>query len=181
MAMTRCAAPADAAAAGYRAAGPAEGAGSEEHGAGSEEHGEAGGRTLAVLRAPADAHASSRSSCKLPWWSPGVPLWAAALGLQLHAFLSPAPGVSFFPVYSLGWWLFASVMHVPYAIILILLTGGLVERLGYFFSGRRTEECGKVPENHVPRVCVQLPMFNEHEVCERVIEAACALRWPRER
>ena len=32
-----------------------------------------------------------------------------------------------------------------------------------------------------PRVLVQLPMYNERFVAERVIEAAAALRWPRER
>ena len=32
-----------------------------------------------------------------------------------------------------------------------------------------------------PRVVVQLPMFNELEVCRQVIEAACELEWPRER
>jgi hypothetical protein len=32
-----------------------------------------------------------------------------------------------------------------------------------------------------PRVTVQLPMFNERRVAERVIEAACALDYPRDR
>ena len=32
-----------------------------------------------------------------------------------------------------------------------------------------------------PKVVVQLPMFNEREVCRQVIDAACELDWPRER
>jgi len=32
-----------------------------------------------------------------------------------------------------------------------------------------------------PTVVVQLPMFNEREVCQNIIDAACELRWPRSR
>ena len=39
---------------------------------------------------------------------------------------------------------------------------------------------GRLPAN-LPTVCVQLPMFNEHAVSRRVIEAACAMTWPVER
>ena len=31
------------------------------------------------------------------------------------------------------------------------------------------------------RQVVQLPMFNEKEVCQNIIDAACALEWPRSR
>ena len=40
------------------------------------------------------------------------------------------------------------------------------------------------PAQHLetlPRVTVQLPMFNEDLVAERIIEAACGLDWPRDR
>lgn len=33
----------------------------------------------------------------------------------------------------------------------------------------------------MPRVCVQCPIFNDREVCERVIDAACRLQYPRSR
>jgi hypothetical protein len=33
----------------------------------------------------------------------------------------------------------------------------------------------------MPSVCIQLPMFNEHAVARRVIEAAAAIQWPRDR
>ena len=31
----------------------------------------------------------------------------------------------------------------------------------------------------LPRVCVQCPIYNDREVCERVIDAACRLRYPK--
>ena len=37
------------------------------------------------------------------------------------------------------------------------------------------------PLDEYPRVTVQLPIFNELYVCERLIDAACELDWPRER
>ncbi len=40
------------------------------------------------------------------------------------------------------------------------------------------------PAEHLetlPRITVQLPMFNEDLVAERIIDAACALDWPRDR
>ncbi len=35
------------------------------------------------------------------------------------------------------------------------------------------------PESELPRVLIQLPVFNERDVASRVIEAACRLDWPR--
>lgn len=37
------------------------------------------------------------------------------------------------------------------------------------------------PLQHFPRVTVQLPIFNELYVVERLLEAACAIDWPRDR
>ena len=45
-------------------------------------------------------------------------------------------------------------------------------------------EPGSVSAENVrdfPNVVVQLPMFNEKEVCQAVIDAACALDWPKSR
>ena len=36
-------------------------------------------------------------------------------------------------------------------------------------------------EGDEPRVCVQLPIYNERYVAERVLDAACAIEWPRDR
>ena len=32
-----------------------------------------------------------------------------------------------------------------------------------------------------PRVCVQVPIYNERYVAERVLDAVCELDWPRDR
>jgi cellulose synthase/poly-beta-1,6-N-acetylglucosamine synthase-like glycosyltransferase len=74
-------------------------------------------------------------------------------------------------------WLLAAVLHLPLAVILFFLAGGLVERVGYFWRGRTPARPGPVPAV-LPTVCVQLPMFDEHAVAVRAIEAACALVWP---
>eukprot|EP00850_Spirogloea_muscicola_P022905 SM000317S12250 [mRNA] locus=s317:110226:113283:- [translate_table: standard] len=59
----------------------------------------------------------------------------------------------------------------------------------YWHLSRRKPEaafkCSPLPDparsgvNH-PMVVVQIPMFNEKEVCEQVIDAACELHWQRE-
>eukprot|EP00899_Mesostigma_viride_P015507 jgi/Mesvir1/23958/Mv10727-RA.1 len=36
-------------------------------------------------------------------------------------------------------------------------------------------------ESEYPMVVVQIPMFNERDVCEHVIDACCELQWPRRR
>ena len=77
-----------------------------------------------------------------------------------------------------GLWL--ALLHLPYAAILIFLLIGLVERLGYLFAGRLPAAPGALP-SQIPKVCIQLPMFNEHAVAERIIRAAAAIDWPRDR
>lgn len=50
-------------------------------------------------------------------------------------------------------------------------------------AGRGAEARGAPlpPDSELPTVLVQLPMFNERYVARRVIEAAAALDWPRDR
>jgi cellulose synthase/poly-beta-1,6-N-acetylglucosamine synthase-like glycosyltransferase len=79
-----------------------------------------------------------------------------------------------------GWWLLTIALHVPLLVILFFLAGGLVERFGFYFRGRATAVPGRLPTSY-PTVCVQLPMFNEHAVARRVIEAASAMTWPVDR
>jgi len=56
----------------------------------------------------------------------------------------------------------------------------MIERLGYLGRGRAPRSAGPLPVS-LPSVCVQLPMFHEHAVARRVIEAAGALSWPADR
>jgi hypothetical protein len=87
-----------------------------------------------------------------------------------------------FDTESVAWWALIAVLHVPYFVILLYLLAGLVERVGYMFL-----DCGCTPDMRnvelheaigYPTVCVQLAMFNEHEVSERIIQAAANIEWP---
>ncbi len=89
-------------------------------------------------------------------------------------------GSGWFEVHSPGWWVFTTVMHVPFFVALFFLVGGLVERLGFYWKGRAPEPAGQLPAAY-PTVCVQLPMFNEHAVAQRIIEAASSMTWPIDR
>lgn len=100
-------------------------------------------------------------------------LWSAAFALAtFHA----EPGAQ-----PRGWrdWLLAAVLHAPFLAILSFLCFGLVERFDYFRVAASPPRPGNLPRS-APRVCVQLPMFNEDAVAERAIAAACALDWPRD-
>jgi cellulose synthase/poly-beta-1,6-N-acetylglucosamine synthase-like glycosyltransferase len=81
---------------------------------------------------------------------------------------------------SAQWWIAVVVAHLPWFVLLAFLAGGLIERIGYFWRGRTPARPGHLPADH-PRVCVQLPMFNEAAVARRLIEAACAMRWRSDR
>ena len=118
------------------------------------------------------------------WWPPmkradaaivlAMAVWALAFALvTLHAEPGQRPS---------HWrdWLLAAVLHVPFAAILSFLMFGLIERFDYFRIAARPPRPGNLPPR-VPKVCVQLPMFNEDAVAERVIAAACALDWPQGR
>ena len=99
-------------------------------------------------------------------------LWAAAFALAtVHAEADARPAT---------WrdWALAAVLHAPFLAILSFLFFGLVERFDYFRVAATPPRPGNLPAV-TPKVCVQLPMFNEDAVAERVIAAACALQWPR--
>ena len=77
----------------------------------------------------------------------------------------------------------AIIAHLIYAVLLLFIVGGLIERIGYLFrrpGWQRVQPPAGLPAE-LPLVCVQLPMFNESAVAVRAIDAACALDWPRER
>lgn len=50
---------------------------------------------------------------------------------------------------------------------------------GYASSPARADDF--VGTDQFPRVVVQLPMFNERECCQAIIDAACELDWPRDK
>jgi cellulose synthase/poly-beta-1,6-N-acetylglucosamine synthase-like glycosyltransferase len=113
------------------------------------------------------------------WWLPGL---VVALACAV-ATAGVATWEAWPPRLAAGgaaWWAAVAVTHLPVAVIGAFLLGGLVEHVGYFWRGRVPPPPGRLPLD-LPRVCVQLPMFNEHAVAQRLIEAACALHWPADR
>ncbi len=113
---------------------------------------------------------------RLRWWLPAGAL--AVIYLALFVYQLAAGGTRAGPDAPYAWVL-ATVLHLPYVLILALLGFGLVERIGFFWRGRTPHAPGRLPAR-LPKVCVQLPMFNERAVARRIIEAAAAMRWPRE-
>jgi cellulose synthase/poly-beta-1,6-N-acetylglucosamine synthase-like glycosyltransferase len=110
------------------------------------------------------------------WWMPSAALGALSTGLFIYCAMSEA-GAGWFETRSAGWWVLTTALHLPFWVILVFLVGGLVERLGFYWRGRAPEPSGRLPAVY-PTVCVQLPMFNEHAVAQRVIEAASKMSWP---
>src|ERR1700722_13412982 len=74
---------------------------------------------------------------------------------------------------------------IPYFIVLILLAGYGVHRyilvyLYYKHRKNRTTDPAACFDD-LPRVTVQLPIFNEQYVVERLLESICKLKYPREK
>jgi len=80
---------------------------------------------------------------------------------------------------------FDRALLIPYFIVLILLAGYGMHRyvLVYLYykhkEKRTTEPAGCFAD--LPRVTVQLPIFNEQYVVERLLESICKLTYPREK
>ena len=79
---------------------------------------------------------------------------------------------------------FILVLYAVGALLLTLYTVGELHLLYYYLSRRRRTAHVTPPEplaNHeLPRVTVQLPMYNEMYVAERVIDACANFDYPRD-
>ncbi len=76
-------------------------------------------------------------------------------------------------------------MLIPYFIVLVLLAGYGIHRyilvyLYYKHKDRRTVAPPALFEE-LPQITVQLPIFNEQYVVERLLDAVCKLKYPREK
>ncbi len=80
---------------------------------------------------------------------------------------------------------FDRALLVPYFIVLVLLAGYGIHRyilvyLYYKHKEKRTTEPAELFQE-LPRITVQLPIFNEQYVVERLLESICRLKYPREK
>ena len=74
---------------------------------------------------------------------------------------------------------------IPYFVVLILLASYGVHRyilvyLYYKHRNRRTTQPASYFDD-LPRVTVQLPMFNEQYVADRLIDCICRLKYPKDK
>lgn len=130
--------------------------------------------------------ANPLSSLRLPpkslrfrWWMVNVGLLMSALALTVLA-LGAGPSDRVDETSSLTWLFIAILLHLPFLLVIVFQVFGIVERVGFYWRGRAPEVPGTMPGEY-PKVCVQLPMFNEHAVARRVIEAAAQMQWPKDR
>src|SRR6202451_2675672 len=80
---------------------------------------------------------------------------------------------------------FDLALLIPYFIVLIILAayGGHRYWMVYLFYKHKKNKTTYPPRHfdELPRVTVQLPIYNEQYVVERLLDAICRLDYPRER
>jgi cellulose synthase/poly-beta-1,6-N-acetylglucosamine synthase-like glycosyltransferase len=82
------------------------------------------------------------------------------------------------------WNIFDVCLLIPYFIVMLILAFYGIHRyqLVWLYYRNRKNAAGDAPHrfDSLPRVTVQLPIFNEQFVVERLIESICAMDYPRE-
>jgi cellulose synthase/poly-beta-1,6-N-acetylglucosamine synthase-like glycosyltransferase len=127
---------------------------------------------------PGIAQTTATIRTTVPVWvflAPVLVAWCLLFAVAVDDGLATGPVRT-----SIEWWLAAILLHSPYALLVVFLASGVRERIGYFIHARHASPGGLLPAV-LPKVCVQLPMFNEDAVARRIVEAAAALEWPRDR
>ena len=87
------------------------------------------------------------------------------------------------------WNAFDVAMLVPYFIVMIILAFYGIHRyqlVWLYYKNRRNEAKSHEPpahfsDNELPFVTIQLPIYNEQFVIDRLIDACCRLNYPRDR
>jgi cellulose synthase/poly-beta-1,6-N-acetylglucosamine synthase-like glycosyltransferase len=80
---------------------------------------------------------------------------------------------------------FDLALLIPYFVVLILLASYGVHRyvLVYLYYKNKSKRTTEPPErfSELPRLTVQLPLFNEQFVAERLLNAICKLKYPADK
>lgn len=114
--------------------------------------------------------------------APALLAFASSTGLR-HYLKMEYGNRTFEGLYHWNW--FDASMLLPYFAVMILLSFYGIHRYTMcyqYFKYRRNHDPN--PPRHfeeLPRVTIQLPIFNEQFVIDRLIEAVCAMEYPREK
>ncbi|HLZ94141.1 MAG TPA: glycosyltransferase [Candidatus Dormibacteraeota bacterium] len=76
---------------------------------------------------------------------------------------------------------FAVVVVLAVTSVLLLGFGVNLLHLTWLAARLRPQPVEPMTRGSEPRVCVQIPVYNERYVAHRVIDAVCAIEWPRDR
>src|SRR5215469_6225445 len=79
---------------------------------------------------------------------------------------------------------FDLALLIPYFVVLVLLASYGVHRytLVYLYYKKKNRETQPIEEfTELPRLTIQLPIFNEQFVVDRLLQAVCRLEYPRDK
>src|SRR5947209_18886570 len=82
---------------------------------------------------------------------------------------------------------FDIALLAPYFIVLVFLASYGIHRyvLVYLYykhkNNAATQAPAEWPQDSLPRITIQLPIFNEQYVVDRLVEAICRMEYPREK
>src|ERR1700730_12455291 len=87
------------------------------------------------------------------------------------------------------WNAFDTAMLIPYFIVMIILAFYGIHRyqlVWLYFRNKKnaskwSEPPKRFPDGQLPSLTIQLPIFNEQFVIDRLIDAVCKLEYPRDR
>ena len=75
----------------------------------------------------------------------------------------------------------SALLLALYGLNSLLLTWLGRRQVGGVAQGSRADALPEAPSKQYPRVTVQLPIYNERYVAERLLEAVVRLNWPADR
>jgi cellulose synthase/poly-beta-1,6-N-acetylglucosamine synthase-like glycosyltransferase len=80
---------------------------------------------------------------------------------------------------------FDLMLLIPYFVVMVILAGYGIHRyvLVYMYYRNRKNRATEPPQQftELPRVTIQLPIFNEQYVVDRLVEAICKIDYPKEK
>src|SRR5215212_9748400 len=105
-------------------------------------------------------------------------LIAPAITKAIDTYLDP----TFAGIHKLGW--FDWALMIPYFSVLVVLSAYGLHRYemirGYLKHKKKLADGPAARFEHLPKVTIQLPLYNEKFVVERLLEETLKMRYPRD-